>query len=456
MSTMTQQTLELLAQSCDLSGRYIQSLEKRNVFPSNEALQKLADLDEPAPISGECASQTLALLDRIGSPATVASTGGRYFGFVTGGVLPVALAANWIASTWDQNAALNVMSPISSKLEKVAANWLKSMLNLPTQSQVSFVTGATMASFTAIGAARTNILSRQGWDLAERGLFGAPKIRIIVSAETHVTIFKALAMLGFGKQQIETVAVDRQGRMRIEQLPQLDENCLVICQAGNVNSGSFDDVPGIIAKANGAWVHVDGAFGIWARLVPELRHLTNAIEKADSWTLDAHKWLNTPYDCGVAIIKDKAALQQSLNISAAYLATDAAGDAKDFVPEFSRRARGIEVWAALRNLGTEGIAKLVQKNCLQAQTFAAGLQKIGYKVLNEIVLNQVVASIGSKQQMQEISKLIEQGGTCWFGSTNWQGQDAFRISFCNWSTSQDDIEKSLASIAAATTKIIDG
>jgi len=449
-----QTSLELLTKAYLQARAYVKGLDSKLVFPSKRDLAALELFDEPMPVGGHKDTATLALLDRVGGPASVASTGGRYFGFVTGGVLPVAMAANWMAGYWDQNAAMDVMSPVAAKLEKVSGGWLKSMLELPSESEVSFVTGASMASFTAIAAARDELLARQGWDLQEKGLFGAPSIRVIVSAETHVTVLKSLALLGFGQEQLEVVPVDQQGRILIDAMPKLGPNCLVLCQAGNVNSGAFDDVASIMSRANQAWVHVDGAFGLWAQLVPELSHYLDGVEQADSWSVDGHKWLNVSYDCGIAIIRNGEALRNAFSAQAAYLRAGGVSQAKDGVPEFSRKARGIEVWAALRTLGRDGMADLVRRNCAQARAFAVGLQEIGYSVLNEVVLNQVVASIGDAVQMQQIQKLVEQDGMCWFGLTNWQGHDAFRISVSSWATTDQDVEKSLQSIRQSTEKVI--
>jgi len=447
---------KVLASSYAHSTEYESQLESRSVFPAAQSIAALSGFDEPVSQAGNSAEETISMLHMLGAPATVSTTGGRYFGFVTGGVLPVAQAANWTAGIWDQNPAVKVLSPVAHKLEQVAGDWIKDLLKLPAKSAVSFVTGATMASFTAMAAARCELLDRQGWDLSQRGLFGAPAIRVIVSAETHVTIFKALSLLGFGKAQIEVVPVDAQGRMKIDHLPKLDETCLVLCQAGNVNSGAFDDISSIIDQASGAWVHVDGAFGLWARLVPSLKPYLNGVERADSWSVDGHKWLNTPYDCGIAITRDVSALRRALDTNAAYLPSGGQMEPKDIVPEFSRRARAIEVWAALRTLGRDGMTKMLERHCRQARIFADGLQEIGYQIRNEVVLNQVVASIGSREQMLQIQTEVVKDGVCWFGTTHWQGHDAFRISVSCWRTTDEDVIKSLTAIGQATRNVMQG
>jgi glutamate/tyrosine decarboxylase-like PLP-dependent enzyme len=346
------------------------------------------------------------------------------------------------------------MSPIGHKLEQVSGRWIKELLGLPNDAVASFVTGATMAAFTALGAARQHLLKIQGLDASADGLFGAPNIRVIVSEETHITNYKALGMLGFGRDRVEKVPVDDQGRMIVADLPDLDETCLILCQAGNVNSGAFDDVGAICDRAQGAWVHVDGAFGLWARTVPELSHMCTGMDRANSWSVDGHKWLNTPYDCGISLVRDAKPLLASLATQAAYLTNAGAIEAKDIGPEFSRRARGIEVWAALRCLGRDGLAEVVHCYCRLARLFAKGLNEMGYSILNEVVLNQVVASVGTREQMQQIQKLVEESGVCWFGTTHWQDQDAFRISVSSWATTDEDVQISLDAIRQATLKVL--
>ncbi len=393
-------------------------------------------------------AMVIAELDEFGSPATFATTGPRYFGFVVGGVLPAAMAANWLAGAWDQNAALVSQSPIGATIEEIAAAWLLDVLNLPRESAVGFVTGATMANFTALAAARHAMLKRAGWDVEDRGLFGAPEIKVITGAEVHVSVLKALSMLGLGRARITKVPADQQGRFRADLLPEVDERTLICIQAGNVNTGAFDPAAEICAKAHecGAWVHVDGAFGLWAAAAPDRARLVNGVADADSWATDCHKWLNVPYDSGLALVRDAAALKASMSASAAYLIQGDAREPWHSTPEASRRARGVEIWAALRSLGRRGLAEMIERNCRQAAHFADGLQKAGFTILNDVVLNQVLVQFGDAEKTTRAIAAIQQDGTCWCGGTVWQGYTAMRISVSNWSTTDADIDRSLKAV----------
>ncbi len=427
---------------------YLAGLESRNVFPTPAALERLSLLDEPLPAEATEPEQILALLDDLGSPATVASAGGRYFGFVTGGSLPAALAANWLAGTWDQNGALAVMSPVAAKLEEVALRWLVDVLGLPSESGGGFVTGATMANFSALAAARHALLDKQGWDVEAQGLFGAPPLTVIVGDEVHVSLLKALSLLGLGRERVIRVPVDGQGRMRVEALPELSAATIVCIQAGNVNTGAFDPAPQICAAAReaGAWVHVDGAFGLWAAAVPQRAHLVAGVAEADSWATDAHKWLNVPYDSGVAFCRQPGHLRAAMSATAAYLAPSDQREPMYFTPEMSRRARGVEVWAALRSLGRSGLADLIERNCRYATRFAEGLRAAGYQVLNQVELNQVLVSFGEAETTRRVIAGVQIDGACWCGGTVWQGQTAMRISVSSWATTEADVEHSLAAI----------
>jgi glutamate/tyrosine decarboxylase-like PLP-dependent enzyme len=391
------------------------------------------------------------MLDEIGSPATVATTGGRYFGFVNGATLPASLAANWLAGVWDQNAALQVMSPIAAELEEVVIRWVCEALGLPPDCGGGLVTGATMANFTSLAAARYALLARQGWNVVEDGLFHAPPIEVVAGEEVHASLLKALNMLGMGRKRITLVEADGQGRMRAEKLPKLSPNAIVCIQAGNVNTGAFDPADAICAAAHeqGAWVHVDGAFGFWAGASPKYRRLWNGFEKADSWATDAHKWPNVSYDCGLAIVKDAEALRTCMGLSAAYLPPGAGREPMHYVPESSRRARGIEVWAALKSLGRSGLADLIDRTCAHAQRFAAGLRAAGIAVLNEVVINQVLVSFGEATKTQAVIQHIQEEGTCWCGGTLWKGKTAMRISVSSWATTDADVDRSLAAILRA-------
>ncbi len=397
----------------------------------------------PFPEQGIDPDEVVAILDEVVSPATVASAGGRYFGFVTGGTLPAALGAAWLVSSWDQNCALRVMSPAAVTLEAIALHWVVEALGLPASTNGALVTGATMASFTALCAARHALLARAGWDAEAQGLFGAPPLTVVVGDEVHASLLKALGMLGLGRERVIRVPVDSQGRMRADALPSLDGRTIVCLQAGNVNTGAFDPAAEIcpLAREAGAWVHIDGAFGIWAAASPQYRHLTTGCELADSWATDAHKWPNTGYDCGVALVREPAHLVAAMSINAAYLITQTEREPMHYSPESSRRARGVELWAALRSLGREGLAELINRTCRHAKRFAEGLSAAGFTILNEVVINQVLVEISD-----DLLQRIQQEGTCWCGGTVWQGHRAMRISVSSWATTDEDVERSIAAI----------
>jgi glutamate/tyrosine decarboxylase-like PLP-dependent enzyme len=442
--------IELLEEATWRAYSYLAGREERPVFPKPEALAGLSAFDEPLPENSQDPMQTLALLDEAGSPATVVSTGGRYFGFVLGGALPATLAANWLAGAWDQNAGLKVASPVTAKLEQVAQGWLLNVLGLPAKAGVGFVTGATMANFSGLAAARHAVLKQEGWDVEAQGLFGAPPITVIVGEEVHVSLLKALAMLGLGRERVVRVPVDEQGRMRPYSMPRILGPTIVCIQAGNVNTGAFDPAAEIIriAHRSGAWVHVDGAFGLWAAAAPKRAHLVAGVEAADSWATDAHKWLNVPYDSGLVFCRKASDLRAAMaNSAAAYLVDNSAPrEPMEYTPEMSRRARGVEIWAALRSLGRAGLADLIERCCRHATRFAEGLQSSGYEVLNDVQLNQVLVSFGDPEKTRQVIQAVQQDGTCWCGGTVWQGQTAMRISVSSWVTTDEDVERSLEAI----------
>jgi len=443
---------EILDEAARTARRYLADIQSRAVAPAASAVQGLAALNESLPRGPSDPRQTLALLDRVVSPATMAMAGPRFFGFVIGGALPVTLAANWLAGAWDQNAALYKPTPGVSALEQVALGWLIELFELPTGTAAGFVTGATTANFTALAAARHRVLARAGWNVEADGLFGAPPIAVVTGEEAHPTLLKSLGMLGLGRSRLARVPVDAQGRMRADRLPVLAGPTIVCLQAGNVNSGSFDPFPELIAWAHaaGAWVHVDGAFGLWAKAAPALRPLAHGLEHADSWATDAHKWLNVPYDCGIALVRDAHALSAAMGITAEYLPTDTPErNPSDYTPELSRRARGVEVWAALRSLGRAGLAELFERNCAQARRFAAGFAAAGYEVLNDVVLNQVLVAFGDAARTRRVIAAIQHEGTAWCGATVWQGRTAMRISVSSWATTDRDVERSLAAMLEA-------
>jgi glutamate/tyrosine decarboxylase-like PLP-dependent enzyme len=391
-------------------------------------------------------------LDRVGSSATVVATGGRYFGFVNGGAVPAALAANWLAGAWDQNSALRVMSPISAALEDVALEWVVDALGLPAGTGGGFVTCATTATFSGLAAARHALLERDGWDVERRGLFGAPEIRVVVGEEVHATVGKALAMLGLGRDRVLRVPTDAQGRMRAELLPELDARTIVCIQAGNVNTGAFDPADRVVeaARRAGAWVHVDGAFGLWALAAPSRRHLAAGVDGADSWAVDGHKYLNVPYDCGIALVRDAAHLRAAMSVTgAAYLAFGSQREPMEHTPESSRRARAVEVWAALASLGRRGVAEMIERCCRHASRFAEGLRAAGFEVLNDVVLNQVLVSFGSDEATRRTIARIQEDGTCWCGGTTWHGRAAMRISVSSWATTEEDVKVSLGAMVRA-------
>ena len=428
--------------------RYLEGLDNRSVAPSAEAIARLVQFEQPLlddPVDPEL---VLQLLDDVGSPASMATAGSRFFGFVTGGSLPVALAANWLAGAWDQNCGFYRITPATALLEQVSLCWLLDVLHLPAECGGAFVTGASVANFTALAAARHAVLKKVGWDVEADGLFGAPPITVVVSEEVHPTLLKALGLLGLGRNRVIKVPVDDQGRMRFEAITPLNNPAIICTQLGNVNTGAFDPVGAICSACeSGVWVHIDGAFGLWAAAAPSLAHLTAGMEQADSWATDAHKWLNVPYDSGLAFVRDPDALRAAMAVTAAYLPTvSEQRNPSDYVPESSRRARGIEVWATMRSLGRSGLADMIERTCRHARHFAKELQAAGYSILNDVVLNQVLVSFGDAKTTHRIIADIQADGTCWCGSTVWQGQTAMRISVSSWATTDADVEQSLAAM----------
>jgi len=430
---------------------YLEGEDARGVAPTPQAIAALNALRGPLPPGPTSAEAVLHLLHEYGSPATIAKTGGRNFGFVNGGCLPAALAASWLVSAWDQNAAFFVQSPTAITLEEIALGWVVDLLGLPAGTGGAVVTGATMANFSALAAARHTLLKRAGWDVEADGLFGAPPITVVVSEEAHASVFKALGMLGLGRKRVIRVPVDAQGRMRADALPALDEHSILCLQAGNVNTGSFDPAAKMIpiARAAGAWIHVDGAFGLWAATSREYRKHTKGFEQADSWATDAHKWPNIGYDCGLALVRDPETLRAAMSMDASYLVQGEHREPSYYNPELSRRARGVELWAGLRSLGRSGMAEIVERTSSHALRFAAGLRAAGYQVLNDVVINQVLVSFGSPERTLRTIERIQQDGTCWCGSTVWQGQTAMRISVASWATSNEDVDRSLAAMLKA-------
>lgn len=433
--------LELLSAADTRALSYSASLAARRVFPDAAALAGLARFDEALPVKGLPAEQTLALLDEAGSPATTASNGPNYYGFVIGASLPVATAAERLMIAWDQCASGWDNSPVSATLERLAGRWLLEMLDLPRDSAVGFGTSATACTLSCLVTARRELLLRQGWDIDQDGLAGAPEIRVVVSELTHITVKKALRVLGFGLRHLHVAPVNDRGQIDVTRLPALDDRTILCLQAGEVNTGEFDDFAALIPAANavGAWVHVDGAFGLWAR-ASSLKAFTEGVEKADSWTTDGHKWLNTPYDCAMAICRHPGALSTAMNADAVY--SVAAQDAqKNLTLEFSRRPRGIPIWAALRTLGREGVAAMVEQHCALAKQISTGLQESGFEVLNRVILNQVLFRAQDDEHTQRVREALQGSGEAWFSGTVWQGKAALRISVCSWRTQEEHTER---------------
>jgi glutamate/tyrosine decarboxylase-like PLP-dependent enzyme len=438
----------LLQDAAARATRYAAQIRERRVAPTPEDIARLDALGGPMPDEPADPASVLSLLDEVGSPATVATTGGRYFGFVNGGALPAAVAANWLAGAWDQNAALYVMSPVAARIEEIALEWLRGIFRFPETCGAGFVTGATMANFTCLAAARTALLARAGWDVEQDGLFGAPPLMVVVGGEVHVSLLKALSMLGLGRARVISVPADGQGRLIADLLPPLDDRSIVCIQAGNVNTGAFDPAEEVCARARdaGAWVHVDGAFGLWAVAAPARAHLMNGFAAADSWATDCHKWLNVPYDSGLAFVREAKHLAAAMGVSAAYLQTSGLREPAHYTPEASRRARGVEIWAALRSLGRRGLAEMIERNCRLTTRFADGLRRGGHRVWNDVVLNQVLVSFGDAATTRRVIASIQSDGVCWCGGTEWQGHTAMRISVSCWATTEEDVDRSLAAM----------
>jgi len=430
----------LLHAAADAALRYVATIDDRPVAPSAEAVAALAAFDEPLPQQGHVAESTLELLDRVGSPATVASTGPRYFGFVTGGTLPVALGASFLTAAWDQNAALPAMSPVATAVHRVVRGWLLDLLGLDDGTEIAFVTGATVANACGLAAARDALLDQLGWDAPANGLFGAPELPVVVGEAAHSTLRKSLGLVGLGRERVIVVPADDQGRMRTDLLPDVQGPVLVCAQAGEVNTGAFDAFEPIadwVAERSG-WLHVDGAFGLWALADPDRAHLGGGLERADSLATDGHKWLNVTYDCGIAFVRRRGALRRTFTAAAGYLPSADEFEAMHHTPQSSQRARQFEVWAVLRTLGREGLAELVRRDCEVARTIADRLAERGFTILNDVVLNQVLVRPPDPEATPALLAEIERDGRLWCGPTQWRGEMAVRISVSSWKTTIDD------------------
>jgi glutamate/tyrosine decarboxylase-like PLP-dependent enzyme len=446
---------ELFRQAADYAADFVETLDTRPIRDSAETEELYAALGGPLQEEGLDDRAVLASLVEASEPGLVASPSGRYFGFVVGGSLPAATAADWMATAWDVNAGGWSLGSPAMVVEEVARGWIAELLGLPAGVSAGFVTGCQMAHVTALATARHQVLESAGWDVAQDGLAGSPRLRVVVGEKRHVTIDRALRLLGIGTSSLVVVPADDQGRMRVAELPDLSGLPTIVCgQAGEVNTGAFDDLNAIAdaAEGTGAWFHVDGAFGLWAAASPRLRHLTRGAERADSGASDCHKWLNVPYDSGIALCAHPDAHREAMTATASYIVLQEdprRRDAVDWGPEFSRRARGIAVYAALRSLGRKGVADLVERCCGHARLFAGLLEASGATILNDVVLNQVLVRFGDGETTREVIRRVQEDGTCWLGGTEWQGEHAMRISVSNWRTTREDVERSVAAIRAA-------
>jgi len=446
-----------LQRAAELGIEYVESVPNRPVRPSASIQELRKTFDLPLPESPMDPVEVIESLARDVDAGLTQMTGGRYFGFVIGGALPAALAADWLTSAWDQNAGLAVPTPGAAVVEEVAGGWLKELLGIPPHASFALVTGCQMAHATALAAARTHLLTRAGHDVERDGLSGAPPIRVVAGAKRHGTLDRALRFLGLGTVCVRPVAVDAQGRMRVDELRAelaRESGLTIVCsQLGEVNTGSCDDIDAIADAAidAGAWHHIDGAFGLWAAAAPSLRHLTAGSERADSWATDAHKWLNVAYDNGIAFCAHPESHQKALGIRSAYLLfADDAREPLDWVPEHSRRARGFTVYAALRSLGRSGVADLIERSCARARDLAVALGELpGCEILNDVVLNQVLLRFEDDDATDAVVARVQEGGEAWLGGTVWNDRRAIRISVCNWQTSEADVERTVAAFAAA-------
>ncbi len=432
---------------------YLDEAFDRNIFPTEKALKNLSHFEEPLQEEIGNGEQIIDQLNQYGAPAAIPYIGGRYFGFVNGSVVPTALAAKNISMYWDQNAAMNVMSPVAMKLEAVVQDWLVKLFGFPKETVAGFVSGTSMANLASLLAARYRLLKNQGWDVTEQGLFDAPKIRVVTGAEIHSSILKAISLVGFGKANIEWVDCDEQGTIIPEKIPALDNRTLLILQAGNVNSGAYDNFKKIVKKARaaGAWIHIDGAFGLWAGATQRLKHLTKGFEHAHSWAVDGHKTLNTPYDSGIILCQDEEALVSALHTNGSYLTlSKTERDGMLYTPEMSKRARIIELWATLKYLGKSGIDEMIYGMHENSKQFATALDQLeGFQVLNQIVFNQTVVCCETDEMTEAVMFKIQELRECWVGGSTWKGRKVIRISVCSWATTKKDIKRSVKSFKKA-------
>jgi glutamate/tyrosine decarboxylase-like PLP-dependent enzyme len=449
---------ELLLRTAEIAADFLDTLDTRTIQATAGVDELRETLGGPLPETTLDPLEVIEALSGAAEPGVVGIPSGRYFGFVIGGALPAALAADWLTSAWDQNAGLVACGPSAAVVEEVAGEWLKDLLGIPTGASFSFVTGCQMAHVTCLAAARHAVLERVGWDVERDGLAGSPPIAVVAGDRRHVTIDRALRLVGIGSGSTRRVEVDDQGRMRIDALEatllDIDGPAIVCAQAGEVNTGAFDSFNEVASRCRqvGAWIHVDGAFGLWAAASPALHHLVSGAEQADSWATDAHKWLNVPYDSGLAFVAHPEAHRAAMRLTAEYLIADpsAARDQMDWTPEFSRRARGFAVYAALRSLGRSGVADMIERSCARARQFAEGIVGLdGCEVMNEVVLNQVLFRFADDESTNAMLAAVQASGEAWMAGTSWDGRVAIRLSVSNWRTSERDIERTLAAFRSA-------
>ncbi len=436
---------------------YIDHSKDRNVYPSEKAIEDLQFFKEELPIETGNAADIIDTLHQYGSPATVAQTGGRYFGFVNGSVVPSGLAAKLLATFWDQNTAMQVMSPLASVLETIVEKWLVSIFRLPADTVAGFVSGTTSANLCALAAARYRLLKNQGWDVNTQGFQNSPPIKVMTGKQAHASVLKVISLLGFGSANITFIDTDDQGRINPAFIKEIDNSTLLILNAGNVNTGAFDQFSLICKKAHdaGAWIHLDGAFGLWAAASAQLTPLTQGMEYAHSWAVDGHKTLNTPYDCGIVLCADKEALTSALHQAGSYFVFSHERDGMLFTPEMSRRARIIELWATMKYLGKKGMDEMITGMHQRAKQFAAELSAIkGFKILNDVVFNQVLVACDTDELTNVVLQHIQEERICWVGGSTWQGKRVIRISVCSWATTEEDVTLSVKSFKSSLDKVI--
>lgn len=423
--------------------QYIDEVKERAVTPDSDAINDLSMFDETLPETMGNEESIIDMLHEYGEPAAVSITGGKYFGFVCGSSMPVTVASRWMADVWDQNSGLYVMSPLASKLEDVCEKWVVSLLGLPKDTAAGFVSGSSIANICALTIARNELLKKQGWNINEKGLFGAPEIRVVLGEQAHSSVFKALSIIGLGSKRIELIPVDKEGRIKADKMPVLDENTLLILQAGQVNTGAFDDFTTLCEMGNkaGAWVHIDGAFGLWAAASTKLSYLTKGIEKADSWCVDAHKTLNVPYDCGIVLCRNRKAFINAMQASGSYIQYSNNRDSMLYGMEMSKRARGIELWTALKYLGRKGVEELVESLCDNAVYFADCLSREGFSIENNVVYNQVLVSCQSDEKTLQLLSSLQESRKIWCGKAIHNNKIVIRLSICSWMTTRKDIDE---------------